>query len=295
MAGWYKLTAIRPDGRERPLTGWFPNLITNGGLDRMATGPVGFHVHVGAGNTPPDANDTALAASVARTSTTQLLQNGAQGAAPYYGWYLTTWRFSQGAAAGNLAEVGVGWSNTNGDLFSRALILDGGGSPTTVTVLADEFLDVSYELRNYPSLTDSDPHIVSIGGVDYTFTARSASVTDSSNWTPPLRSGPSYPNTGFCRAYNGGIQAITQQPSGAGSNSSSISAAAYSNGSREIASNAEWGLNNGNVSGGITALDFRRVNHFGYQFSVSPAIPKDNEKTLALTMVAGWDRKDLTA
>ena len=149
-AGWFKIEATRPDGTRRVLADWFPNLILNGGLDRMGANPDYLSwCQVGSGSTAPVAAQTALVNRIAGTSTQQNNVSGAQASAPYYGWYRRTYRFAQGVAAGNLSEVGVGWA-TSGSLFSRALILDGGGSPTTITVLSDEVLDVTYELRRYP-------------------------------------------------------------------------------------------------------------------------------------------------
>ena len=36
VEGWYKFEAVRPDGTKRLLADWFPNLITDAGLERMA-------------------------------------------------------------------------------------------------------------------------------------------------------------------------------------------------------------------------------------------------------------------
>ncbi len=44
--------------------------------------------------------------------------------------------------------MGIGWNaNPSGALFSRALIVDAEGDPTTIAKLADEQLDVEYEFR----------------------------------------------------------------------------------------------------------------------------------------------------
>src|SRR5690606_39029584 len=56
-------------------------------------------------------------------------------------------QFGQVKSAGNLSEVGILRSSTTGPLWSRALILDGQGNPTTITVLPDDFLTCYYTLR----------------------------------------------------------------------------------------------------------------------------------------------------
>jgi hypothetical protein len=60
-----------------------------------------------------------------------------------------TWRFGEGIAAGNIAEVGLGWGNAT--LWNRARIKDAQGKPTVITVFADEYLDVVSEIRVYPA------------------------------------------------------------------------------------------------------------------------------------------------
>ncbi len=85
---------------------------------------------VGSGNAAPAETDTALQA---RASTSNInVQSNNSNVSPRYGWRRRTFRFAAGAAAGNLSEVGVGWTTTA--VFSRALILDGSGNPTTITV-----------------------------------------------------------------------------------------------------------------------------------------------------------------
>ena len=60
----------------------------------------------------------------------------------------------------------------------RALILDGGGSPTTLTILSDETLDVTYTIRVYPPTTDVTGSIT-LDGVSYGYTIRPCNVSTS--------------------------------------------------------------------------------------------------------------------
>src|SRR5690606_4774599 len=81
------------------------------------------------------------------------------------GWYEITvsHQFGQGQAAGNLSEIGIQHTSTSGPLWSRALILDGQGNPTTITVLPDDFLTCYYTLRIMIPKEDAVFHI----DVDY--------------------------------------------------------------------------------------------------------------------------------
>ena len=286
-AGWFKIEAIRPDGTRRVLADWFPNLILNGGLDRM--GGNNDHLNwcqVGSGSTAPVATQTALVNRIAGTGTLHANVNGAQASAPYYGWARRTYRFAQGVAAGNLSEVGVGWA-TSGSLFSRALILDGGGSPTTITVLSDEALDVTYELRRYPGTVDLTGTVV-LDGVTHNWVSRAAGVTDSYDW-----GSAGAMMLALAYAYNGDIGAVTElSPSGT-SGSLSAAALAYSSGSYTRATTVSAGLNAANLVGGIRSIMIRApAGSAGrYQIQFDPAIPKDNTKVLSLTIQHTWARR----
>lgn len=286
-AGWFKIEAIRPDGTRRVLADWFPNLILNGGLDRMgANSDYLIWCQVGSGSTAPVATQTALINRIAGTYTHQKNVIGAQASAPYYGWYRRTYRFAQGVAAGNLSEVGVGWGST-GSLFSRALILDGGGSPTTITVLSDEVLDVTYELRRYPGTVDLTGTVV-LDGVTHNWVSRAAGVTNSLYWA-----GVSAMELDYAQSFNGGIGPVTATaPSGA-SAIISTTPLAYSSGSYARAATVSAGLNDSNLSGGIRSI-LIRSNPSGtsrYQIQFDPAIPKDNTKVLSLTIQHTWARR----
>ncbi|GAG45715.1 unnamed protein product, partial [marine sediment metagenome] len=109
----------------------------------------------------------------------------AQGAEPYYGSQTRTWRFDEGDAAGILAEAGIGRGNCNidgSDLWSRALIKDGAGDPTTIEVTANEWLDVSYQLRLYPGHLIDDTGSVLISGQSHDYVMRSSLVTSGATW-----------------------------------------------------------------------------------------------------------------
>ena len=296
MAGWFKIEAVKADGSRRVLADWFPNLILNQGLDYLAqTNTEAGVTHIGAvqvgsSSTAPANGQTALVAYIAGTTNVTANTNGAQASSPYYGWFRRVYRFPQGAAAGNLSEVGVGKTAATGSLFSRALILDGGGIPTTITVLADEFLDVTYEIRQYPVIADVTGE-VTISGVDYDYVVRPANITNLLYWANGDRAIDNTPTSlGF--TYTGPIGATTSLPAGAATGTSVFSYSAYTTGNYYRDVKQTWSIAAGNASGGVGAIDFY-TSRGCFQVSFSPSIPKDNTKILEITMRVSWARKTL--
>lgn len=292
LAGRYKLVATRPDGSERLLADWFENLITDGGLDRIAVGNPSQYCHVGTGSTTPANTDTTLAAFLASTTTKISANQGVQSTPPYYGWNVIQYRFAPGVADGNISEVGIGWgASTN--LFSRALVLDEEGDPTTITVLEDETLDVYYEFRLYPPTVDGGGSF-ELSEVEYDYVMRASEVTGVA-W-----SGQFAISSGFgggasppqAIPTNGTIAAITAAPTGSSGASVNGSFAAYSNGSHELTANFSFGLGEGNTpTNEITAFRFQHSYGFGhYQASIDPAIPKTNAKVLSFPVTFSWAR-----
>jgi hypothetical protein len=306
FGGFYKLEAVRPDGRIRPLTGWFPNLITNTGLDGIGSGafPFGGGVAVGSGNSTPAFTDTALNTLVASTTNFFSESTSIQSTSPYFGSTVETWQFPVGAAAGNLSEVGV-YNSSPTALFSRALILDGSGNPTTITVLSNEALNVTYQLNQYAPLTDVTGSITMDQA--YTYTIRASNVTTAGDWSfdaghPSATMLPDiFGNTGSgVTAYNGAIGAITGAPAGTTAGASSVNNAAYTNGSYQRSAAPSFDINHGNLSGGIQSVSLQYGNANGggfyitgrgaFQIGFSPNIPKDNTKVLTLDFTIAWVR-----
>lgn len=292
----------------------FENLITNGGLDMLgndATWCGGSTTlfgacYVGSGSTTPANSDTALAAYLATSSTRTSLTNTnltADGSSYYFGQTFV-YRFNQGVATGNLSEIGTGTSSTA--LFSRALIRDPiTGNPITITVLPDEFLDVTFELRVYVSAADA-AGTVTISGTTYDTLTRLCDVSNVAVWAGDFRftlrgivaAGPTYwvgSNANQCSVYAGTIGAITARPSGAsvnvpgGSSLVSTEPAAYVSGSYQRNAKVTLGLSMGNVAGGIRSMTYRSGLGF-WQTQFTPAIPKTSSLVLTLDTVQAWGR-----
>ncbi len=274
----------------------FDNLITNAGLNYMASAENWLlWCQVGSGSTVPTVADTALANRIAGTSTVQANVEGVQASAPYYVWRRITKRFAAGEAAGNLSEVSMGWAPTGG-LFSRALILDSEGEPTTITVQADETLDVTYEFRFYPKVVDDVGEFAVTGnrGDTYDFIARACNVTlldSTSGWSTDSGGRSMAVNTSSAMAqlFTGEIGLITGSPSGTGqANGSRLSNVAYVNDSFTRVFRLTLGLSNGNI-GGIRSARIRMgIGNFQFQFD--PAIPKLSDAELILDFSHSWGR-----
>jgi hypothetical protein len=284
VEGIYTFKAVNiTTGKERELKGISPNIITNAGLNAIGSSDLLLNnIVVGTGNSTPVGTDTALGNQVASTSTVQTSSNGCQSTAPYFLYYSVTMRFPQGGAAGNLTEVGM--QTSSGVLFSRALILDSGGNPTTLTILSDEYLDVTYQYRIYPNTTDTNASLT-LSGTTYTVVFRPASISSYTN--SYCSYGLAYNGSTFT-AYNGDIDVITSVPSGTASFTGNYSTVNYTSGSKQLTFVLTAGLDDGNFSGGISAF-YMAVNNGAFQFSVDPPIPKDNFKILVLNVSLGWD------
>ena len=290
LQGRYKIETFGPDGELRTSLDWFENLITNAGLDLFSgdavTGYSGSYLYhaptkycyVGTSATAPAVTDTQLGALVGTSPA------GSQGAsinnvADRRMEVTTTYTFDVGAATGNLSEIGVGPIATK--LFSRALIKDGAGSPTTITVLADESLRVTYEVRiNIPTTT-----FVSV--VDgYTFNIKA--VNADGNGSPiPTTNLASTRDWWF--SYAGAVGAtIDDQPAGSAIASIMPVVDTYVLSSYTITAVVAAGL--GDTNGNIASMKWR-LGPIPWQASVSPVIAKDDTKLLNLTFGISWARE----
>lgn len=290
LAGRYKLVIYRADGSARQDTGWIDNVITDIGLERMGTASFGGWCRVGSGSSTPKTTDTTLDVQVASSSSTSSAGSGAQTSPPYFGWARRTFRFAGGIAAGTLSEVGIGWAATGESLFSRALILDADGNPTTITVLSDETLDVTYELRTYMN-TEDVPFEIDISGQTHSGVLRPAEVTASAGWANTNFAAVSSSNNSSS-AYSGTIGPITTTPSGT-SYGGTQADSPYVPNSRRRVSTMSWGLEGGNAPGGIRSAILRCSTACGagrWQMSFDPPILKDNTMTLSLVAALKWGR-----
>ena len=299
LEGFFKIEVIQPDGSRKMLADWFPNLITDIGLNRWGSGAIVTACGVGTGTSQPLVTDTGLTTPLAFTSTADSVQPTTAGGSPYAVTQSRTFTFAQGAVVGNISEVSVGWAAANGSAWSHARIKDGGGVDTTITVTAIEQLSVTYLLKgNIPS-TDVTAN-VTIGGVATTVTIRAANATSASNWFTWNGGG----QTAFDRrfdvsglatpviVYDGAIGAVTGVPSGA---SQSIPVAArtinaYVSNSLYTESVVNFSISQANFAGGLDSILMQSLGCTSWQIGFVPAVAKDATKTFSMTFRTSWAR-----
>jgi len=299
MKGLWRIQCIRPDGRVRVDTGWFPNKILNNGRNNMVAQSNWLTwCHLGTGSTTPVADDSQLEGFVVSSSTALTNLGGTEGNAPYYGWRRKTWRFEVGAGQGgqNLSEVGAGWNSAGSTLVSRGLIIDSGtGLPTTVTPLVDELVNVTYELRYYPPLNDV-ANSVGLFGTNYDTITRAALVTNSV-WSDYIGTSIGLLKIGNVSfvAYNGVLGAITEGPTGTNYNIDEANNAynlSYSNNSYERVMIVPCGPLGWNAASGIRSVRiYTTAGAYQTQFSSNPGgttIPKTSSYTMVLGWTLGW-------
>lgn len=273
------------------------NLITNGGMNHiynttsigtLSTREMFPYCFVGTGNTTPAFTDSTLVAFLAQNnSTTSASLTYVSDSDGDYWRYLRTYRFNAGTATGNIAEVGTG--RRNDLLFSRALILDSGGLPTTITVLADEYLDVTYEFRNYLDLTDKSA-VATISGVAYTVDYRPSNIGTAPQIFYPIAGQPS--GAGLVRVYSTNTLGTTGGVPTPGSPSEADLGpivGSYIADSYYVDFTGNFGLTAGNFVGGIGAIEMES-SQCHYQFKFTPKIPKDATKVMSITFRISWAR-----
>ena len=281
MAGYFKIDVIKPDGSIKELAPFQKNLILNQGLDNNL---YKNYCHVGTGTSTPVVTQTGLDARVADVAGSGNSSVNS-GSAPYYTDSTQTFTYAVGTFNGEaLTEIGLGSTGLT-SLWSRSLIKDSGGVPTSITILNDEILVVTYTIRIIPPTTD----VVTVVG-PHTCTVRATNVNSSGLWF--MTFGSFFGSTAQFWAYtNYTLPAIDGAIPSALFNSSyggtlPISYPAARTGRYTIS----LGVNDANAANGISGL---RVNNWGgcsFSASFSPAIMKTSDDTLTLEIDITWDR-----
>lgn len=304
VSGVFKAHAFRPsDGRIREFGEWQDNLITNGGMNKLAggvgSGSFMSAVRVGSGSTAPAFTDTALVAhvaSVAADTAVVSINAVAADAAPFMGAQMT-YTFPVGAAAGNLTELGLaGNTSLSGyPLYTRALFKDGSGNPVTIVVGADEQLVITYILRLYIPKVSSSAVLLNAGNsTNYTITMLPMEI-DSDNGMSTFVSAGMYSSAVgavnapiFYGALSGTLGPIDGTPPGTVTNPiMSMTPAAYVPDSYRRDVTYMYALTQANFSDIGTFVHSN--NSQGYyapvrwQWTVSPKITKTNLQTLSFT------------
>ena len=299
VGNWLRLEVFDCiDGSSRWLTPWFHNHIPDAGLDLLALSTNRYTCcQVGQGTDAPTDEDTALQNYSAGTNTrTQEGTSGEVVTPPFWRESYYRYSFAQGALNGNYSEVGVGTAVSGGSLFSRELIRDALGEPTTVSVASHQQLRVHYRVRHYAPVAD----VVGTRFIDPTMHdyIRRAANAGSANWAPGNSSGSSATigstSSGSWSAWSSNIAAATSAPtSGLISNfAPSVSVDAYTPGTfvRNLTAELSTAQGNGNIRtiavlAATAVADLARV-----QMQFDPFIPKTDQYTLEFEFTWQWER-----
>lgn len=304
LKGFYRYQTINKfSGKMRIDTGWIPNILLTTGLNQLHDQASWLDwVHIGVDGTPPTAGNSQLGARVAYTNNSISDVTGTQGSAPYYGYRRKKWRFNVGDGQGgqNISEAGVGWGSALDNLVSRAQVIDPITQvPTTVTPLADEILDVTYEMRYYPPLTPVVQNsAVTLDGTAYDVTTSAVNVTGGRLSTDIGKSIGQYSlNASDWAAHDGTSGAITD--AGPNGNSAACDNAnqynlSYQGNSYEITMGCNTGSAGWNLASGIRTIRWRTTaGDYQSEFSSNPGgltIPKDNTYTMVLQFTLAWSQ-----
>lgn len=293
LSGRY--TLIKGSDRGEQVVAEFDNLITNSGLDRLGmssnSGILNF-CQVGTGSTTPAFTDTALANRHAAHSSIQATTYTVPTISVAARTTTRRYRFNAGIFNNTvISEVGIGWASIGG-LFSRALILDGEGDPTTITLLNDEYLDVVYTVRlSYPSSDITGTTTISGDSYDYIIRNYLAASGES-------LSGCYFNSLDLMRGYTGELGDTMSAPSGTSENIETvITSGTYTSGNYYVdITSGEVGLNDCNLAGGIKSIIFvldtstTGLNTYRFQIQFTPAIPKTASKVMTLSFRISWGR-----
>jgi len=297
VAGFYKIERVINAGSaleyKELLVDWFSNLILDIGLDRLREDYFNDYCLVGSGNTAPAVNNLSMQSFLGMSGLAISNYVGNSGSPDYYKYAVLVYRFNAGVATGNISEVGIGWGSASGQLFSRALVLDDNGDPTTITKLSDEVLDVTYQLRLYPKLTDVAGSFTFTGnkGGSYTYNSRAGQVS-----TPMFMNNqkirPLFSINNHLIAYTGNISDVTGVPSGDIGSVNNISLG-YTPGSFVHNVRATFSISQVNNALGIKSLYLvcePSYPQFTWQFQLNTPIMKTSSDSLSIDLSYSWSR-----
>ena len=289
----------------------FDNLITNNGLDAYGLGydyTLG-RCWIGKSTKAPSVSDARLGAAIAYTDGASNINQCKMIAPTAPNWITsskTNYRFAAGEATGDITEVGISTRNDPGNdkyaLWSRALILDNRGYPTSLTVLEDEYLDVYYTLNLHPNLEDT-AFSFNLGGETYNCVSRIANAQDarcrsaSGNIFGQLNFGNGITirnvyNSNVLGTINQTIQEATKFTATNGAHSISE----YILGSHYRDCTVVFDVNTGNIEGGISGIEIGPKDSASTQLvlynqiSLDHPIPKDTTNAIKFVLRSSWSR-----
>jgi len=152
----------------------FSNTVLDVGLDLFADNALYSFIvfcNVGTGTSEPAQTDTGLDNRIASSSSTYgSITHLTTNTDPLHYGKIQTIVFAIGSCTGNLTELGLSKSN-NSEYFNRQLFRDEFGDPAVITVLSDEGLRVTFDVRIYSEMGREVlyPGNFDLGGVSQSF------------------------------------------------------------------------------------------------------------------------------
>jgi len=299
MRGEVRLVLMDSDGTVRQDTGWFPNLITNGGLVRMGVnGNWASTILIGSSATAPSNSDTSLGGFLASAGVSYDDNQNIPVAPNYEMWVTFKARFNAGVGTGTIREVGFHPSDqtANTNISTHALV-----SPAVVKG-STQVLDVFYRMYRYPYLTDRTG-VVAIEGVNYNYIVRAGYLTDggaigSFQFMNPCGQLAVSSSVGANATYTGNIAGVTSGPTGLTGSPYHSTWVKNSNSSGQATFTIGWGLDNS--IGNVRSFYLREYGHNssalrGWQVRIGKvsddtALTKLNTEELYITFQVTWDR-----
>lgn len=220
-----------------------------------------------------------------------------------YCWVKRVFRVTPRGENRTYAEMGVGWNDNN--LFSRTLIKDPQGNPNTISILGDEYLDVTYEVRMYipvetavysvvPTGDDIEPRTITVHASrvnteshSFGWTLAGSTTTGSSKVPNSILNNQTsnYHN----RFFNGGRGGLYQDPEGSqvGSVHNRTSMVRTSSTSATITLTRELPDN-------VGLLRTYQISQQAYCFQMEfdPPFNKSNEDRFSITYSISWGREE---
>lgn len=275
----------------------FKNLITNRGLDMIGElSSFPSYCRLSTSTATPAVTDTTMGGTSATTATGSPIfpnTDSISATAPYTATSMKGFRFNAGVATGTWSSIGIQRGATDTDTFCKTRIRDGGGTPTSITVLAGEILDVRYEMRIEIDTADVTG---TLSGVGYTMRPYGVIQAGFRNWGPSL----GQPQISIY-APNGAIalNSITATTPFANaatfSNGVNVAAtySAYTAGTYTRAWSVTFPTTTTHASNNIRGITIGALGLFGYGWALllySPGFTKTSLQTCTITGSVSWGR-----
>lgn len=273
----------------------FKNLVLDTGLQRIGENSDWMNwLHLGTGIQAPHPlqnslqNPTYTGSSLAPQPHTTTGIDISDPLKPYC-WVKRIFRVSPRGENRTYSEMGVGWNDSN--LFSRTLIKDPQGNPNTISILGDEYLDVTYEVRMYMPV-DTAVYTVVPTGDDIeprTITVLASKINAQSPYYGWSVLTSIVGGNGEHRFFNGGRGSLYEDPQGStvGFSHSRTSMVRTSSTSATITLTRELPDN-------VGLLRTYQISQSAYCFQMEfdPPFNKTNEDRFSISYSISWGREE---